>query len=71
MLGNEPLFRVPTYHLVHPAELLAYAILGVVGGVVSVVFCKGLLALRGVVPVAAGPRLDRCSRRSAAWSSAC
>src|SRR4029078_7827746 len=46
LLGNEPLFRVPTYHLVHPAELLAYAILGVVGGAVSVAFCKGLLALR-------------------------
>ena len=28
ILGNEPLFHVPTYHLVHPAELLAYAALG-------------------------------------------
>ncbi len=46
LLGNEPLFRVPTYHLVHPAELLGYAVLGVVGGAVSVAFCKGLLALR-------------------------
>src|SRR6266542_2284260 len=25
ILGNEPLFRVPTYHLVHPAEMLASA----------------------------------------------
>jgi hypothetical protein len=32
--------------LVHPAELLAYAALGVFGGVVSLLFCKGLLALR-------------------------
>jgi CIC family chloride channel protein len=46
ILGNEPLFRVPTYHLVHPAELGAYAVLGIVGGVVSLAFCKGLLALR-------------------------
>ena len=46
ILGNEPLFRVPTYHLVHPAELLAYAALGVMGGVVSLVFCKGLLDAR-------------------------
>jgi len=46
ILGNEPLFRVPTYRLVHPAELLAYALLGVVGGVVSLAFCKGLLGLR-------------------------
>ncbi len=46
ILGNEPLFRVPTYHLVHPAELLAYAVLGIAGGLVSLLFCKGLLALR-------------------------
>lgn len=46
ILGNEPLFHVPTYRLVHPAELLAYAVLGVAGGVVSLAFCKGLLGLR-------------------------
>ena len=48
ILGNEPLFHVPTYQLVHPAELLAYAVLGVLGGVVSLLFCKGLLASRAV-----------------------
>lgn len=48
ILGNEPLFHVPTYRLMHPAELLAYAALGVFGGVVSLLFCKGLLVLRGV-----------------------
>ena len=46
ILGNEPLFHVPVYHLVHPAELLAYAALGIIGGVVSTIFCKALLALR-------------------------
>jgi CIC family chloride channel protein len=46
ILGNEPLFHVPEYHLVHPAELLAYAALGLAGGMVSVVFCKGLLRTR-------------------------
>ncbi len=46
ILGNEPLFHVPTYRLEHPAELLAYAALGILGGGVSLVFCKGLLALR-------------------------
>ena len=46
ILGNEPLFHVPTYRLAHPAELIAYALLGVVGGVVSLTFCKCLLALR-------------------------
>lgn len=48
ILGNEPLFRVPAYHLVHPAELIGYAVLGVVGGIVSVFFCKLLLRTRGL-----------------------
>ncbi len=48
ILGNEPLFHVPTYRLVHPAELIAYAALGVVGGVVSLLFSQGLLTLRGL-----------------------
>lgn len=46
ILGNEPLFHVPTYHLVHPAELAAYAVLGIAGGLLSVLFCKGLLGAR-------------------------
>jgi CIC family chloride channel protein len=46
ILGNEPLFHVPVYHLVHPAELIGYAALGLAGGVVSVIFGKALLGLR-------------------------
>jgi chloride channel protein, CIC family len=46
ILGDEVLFRVPAYQLVHPAELLAYAALGVIGGLISLAFCKGLLRLR-------------------------
>jgi len=45
-LGNHPLFKVPQYQLVHPAEFAVYAVLGVAGGVVSVVFTKLLLGLR-------------------------
>lgn len=55
ILGNEPLFSVPAYHLVHPAELGAYAVLGIVGGLVSLLFCWLLLRLRRVfldLPVA-------------------
>src|SRR6266446_2883184 len=47
VLGDEPLFHVPAYHLVHPVEFAIYAILGVVGGLVSVWFVKTLLWLRG------------------------
>jgi CIC family chloride channel protein len=46
ILGNEPLFHVPPYHLEHPAEIFAYVLLGIVGGLVSIVFCKGLLWTR-------------------------
>jgi len=45
-LGDEPLFRVPPYHLVHGAELLAYAALGVLGGALSILFVKTVGALR-------------------------
>lgn len=46
ILGNEPLFHVPTYHLEHPAELGAYAVLGIVGALLSLLFCKLLLWMR-------------------------
>ncbi len=45
-LGNNPLFKVPQYQLVHPLEFGVYAVLGVVGGVVSVAFTKLLLSMR-------------------------
>src|SRR5215475_402080 len=48
ILGDEVLFRVPAYQLVHPAELAAYAALGVIGGLISLVFCKGLLRVRAL-----------------------
>lgn len=46
VLGDEPLFHVAAYHLVHPSELFVYIVLGIVGGVGSVGVVKLLLALR-------------------------
>jgi len=46
VLGDPPLFHVPGYHLVSPAELGAYVVLGIVGGLCSVAFVKLLLWLR-------------------------
>src|ERR1017187_7888663 len=46
LLGNNPLFKVPQYQLVHPAEFAVYAVLGVAGGVVSAAFTKLLLGMR-------------------------
>jgi len=43
LLGDEPLFHVPPYQLVHPLEFGVYAVLGVAGGLVSVAFVKLLL----------------------------
>jgi len=45
-LGNHPLFKVPQYQLVHPAEFAVYGVLGVAGGLVSVAFTKLLLGMR-------------------------
>ena len=46
LLGNDPLFQVPQYQILNPLELALYAILGVAGGLVSVVFTKILLSMR-------------------------
>jgi CIC family chloride channel protein len=46
LLGNHPLFKVPQYELVHPAEFAVYAVLGVAGGLVSAAFTKLLLGMR-------------------------
>jgi CIC family chloride channel protein len=46
LLGNDPLFKVPQYQLVSPAEFFIYAILGLLGGLLSVAFMKSLLKLR-------------------------
>jgi CIC family chloride channel protein len=45
-LGNNPLFKVPQYQLVHPSEFAIYAVLGVAGGLISVAFTKLLLLMR-------------------------
>src|SRR6266404_678620 len=46
VLGDNPLFHVPGYHLVSPAEPGAYVVLGIVGGLASVGFVKLLLWMR-------------------------
>jgi CIC family chloride channel protein len=45
-LGSESLFRIPAVQLERPSELIAYSILGVVGGLASVVFAIGIARLR-------------------------
>jgi CIC family chloride channel protein len=45
-LGSESLFRIPAVQLERPSELIAYSILGVVGGLASVAFASGIAILR-------------------------
>jgi CIC family chloride channel protein len=45
-LGSEPLFRIPVTTFKRPTELLAYAVLGVAGGLASVAFAKSIGYLR-------------------------
>jgi CIC family chloride channel protein len=37
-LGNEPLFRIPAFQLTHGSELLVYAAIGLLGGLLSAPF---------------------------------
>ncbi len=45
-LGRESLFRVPPFQLVHPWEVLAYVVLGVIGGGASLLFLKWIAYAR-------------------------
>ena len=44
--GSEPIFRIPPVTLRDPRELIAYAVLGVIGGFSALVFSKALGYLR-------------------------
>jgi len=44
--GSQPLFHIPVYNLAHTSELLAYAVLGVAGGLASLLFVKLIGFLR-------------------------
>jgi CIC family chloride channel protein len=45
-LGSEPMFRIPPVALIRPQELLAYGVLGLVGGLAAVVFSRAIGLLR-------------------------
>jgi CIC family chloride channel protein len=45
-LGSESLFRIPAVQLERPSELIAYSVLGIVGGLASVLFSTGIATLR-------------------------
>lgn len=57
--GSEPLFRIPSVTLRDPREMIAYAVLGVFGGVSALIFSKALGYLR--------PRLRALPR----WTQFC
>jgi len=45
-LGAQPLFRIPPLTGVHPSELIAYAVLGIAGGLAAAIFASGVAYLR-------------------------
>lgn len=45
-LGSEPLFHIPEMQPARLSELIAYAVLGIIGGIVSVVFARAIATLR-------------------------
>jgi len=48
-LGAQPLFRIPPLTMVRPTELLAYAVLGTVGGIAAVIFAKAIGYFRPIL----------------------
>ena len=54
VLGAQPIFRIPPLEVLRPQELLAYAVLGLIGGFAAVLFAHAIGWLR--------PRLKRLPR---------
>lgn len=48
-LGDQPLFHAPSFQLTHPSELAIYAALGVIGGLLAVLFVKLVGRLHGAL----------------------
>ena len=48
ILGEHPIFSVPTYKLHDPYELIFYAVLGLIAGLAAVAFNESLLRLRAL-----------------------
>ncbi|HUN89226.1 MAG TPA: chloride channel protein [Terriglobales bacterium] len=48
-LGAEPMFRIPTASIISTEELLAYALLGVAGGIAALIFAKLIGWLRPIL----------------------
>jgi chloride channel protein, CIC family len=44
--GSEALFRIPVTTFKRPVELIAYAVLGIVGGIAAVIFARAIAILR-------------------------
>lgn len=62
-LGSQPLFRIPAITPARPSELMAYALLGLAGGIASVIFAKSIAYFR--------PRLRSLPRWTQYFQSAC
>ena len=46
LLGSQPLFNIPPVQFISPEEILAYAVLGLIGGGASLLFASCILVLR-------------------------
>jgi|FLOH01.1.fsa_nt_gi chloride channel protein, CIC family len=47
-LGDFPAFEIPHYSMHHPAELLAYGVLGLLAGLVAIVFTRSVHSAEGL-----------------------
>jgi CIC family chloride channel protein len=45
-LGSQPIFRIPPVTSARPTELIAYGVLGIVGGVAAIIFAQAIGFLR-------------------------
>lgn len=55
-LGDNPLFRVPPFDILHPSEMAVFVVIGLVTGLLATLFTRTIIAIRGRIQGFGNPR---------------
>lgn len=56
-LGDNPLFRVPPFDIMHPSEMAVFAVIGLAAGLLATLFTRTIIAIRSRIQAIASTRL--------------
>jgi chloride channel protein, CIC family len=56
-LGDNPLFHVPPFDIMHPSEMAVFAVIGLAAGLLATLFTRTIIAIRSRIQAMADTRL--------------